>query len=279
MLLFKENYYYFVAGLQDVTIDTDRLVFDNNALQKELRDVLSKKDYLLYQKILLPIDNQNLLNILNKADISFNELGSFSKEELEANIREPYSLPEYMQKFINAFKENEPIYPSLSWENQLLSLFYDEVLQDKNEFIRNWYELDYNVKNILTGVLCKKHKMSLETQIIGNNDIAKTIKASQSSDLGLTGIVDYIEDIINIAQNSDAIEREKAIDVFKWNYLNEMIFFEYFTIDRILTFVIKTNMIERWLKIDTQYGNELFGMLQKELKSSFKLKELFTDNE
>jgi len=244
-----------------------------------LRDVLSKKDYLLYQKILLPIDNQNLLNILNKADISFNELGSFSKEELEANIREPYSLPEYMQKFINAFKENEPIYPSLSWENQLLSLFYDEVLQDKNEFIRNWYELDYNVKNILTGVLCKKHKMSLETQIIGNNDVAKTIKTSQSSDLGLTGIVDYIEDIINIAQNSNAIEREKAIDVFKWNYLNEMIFFEYFTIDRILTFVIKTNMIERWLKIDTQYGNELFGMLQKELKSSFKLKELFTDNE
>ena len=117
-----------------------------------------QKDYLLCQKILLPIDNQNLLNILNKADISFNELGSFSKEELEANIREPYSLSEYMQKFINAFKENEPIYPSLSWENQLLSLFYDEVLQDKNEFIRNWYELDYNVKNILTGVLCKNIK-------------------------------------------------------------------------------------------------------------------------
>ena len=52
MLLFKENYYYFVAGLQDVTIDTDRLVFDNNALQKELRDVLSKGLFVVSKNII-----------------------------------------------------------------------------------------------------------------------------------------------------------------------------------------------------------------------------------
>jgi hypothetical protein len=63
-----------------------------------------------------------------------------------------------------------------------------------------------------------------------------------------------MEDLLNIAKNDDIQEREKAIDQMKWNYLDDVTFFEYFTIDRILAFMIKLGMVERWLAIDREHG-------------------------
>ncbi len=265
----KRNYYCLVAGLQDIELDTQKLLFKHEDLKEYLRHEIHSDDFALVEKLYLPYDNSNLLNILLKDDKPFNEKGNFSLEIMEEQIKEPSFLPRYMVRFILAFKEKEPLYPELSPENELLTFFYDEMLGDDNQFIRWWYELIMNIRNILAGLNCKKYSLNPEHHIIGKNEVAQSIRKSHAKDLGLGNKLDYSEDILGIGRMDDLQERELAIDKFKWSYLDEFTFFEYFTIERVMAFVLKTYMVERWLSLDKEQGREMFKKLIEELQKSY----------
>ncbi len=271
----KRNYYCLVAGLQDIELDTHKLLLKQEDLKDYLSYELHKDDFALVEKLYLPYDNKNLLNVLKKSEEPFNEKGKFSLELIEEQIKEPTILPEYMIKFIKAFKEKEPFFPEMSSENELTYLFYNEMLKDDNDFIRWWHELQMNLRNILTGLNCRRYSLNPEHHIIGNNEIAESIRKSHAKDFGLSNKLDYAEEIISIGRIEDIHERELAIDKFCWNRLDEHIFFEYFTIERILAFVLKTFMVERWLSIDKEQGREMFKKLIEDLQKSYDLPETF----
>lgn len=274
----KRNYHYLVAGLQDITLDIHKLVQDQLALKEELRNELHPRDYVLVEKLFLPFDNENLLNLLLKNDKEFNEKGNYSRERLEENIKEPSDLPEYMMRFIAAYKNKDPFYPDMSPENELTTMFYDEVIPDeKNEFLRDWLQFELNVNNILVALNARKYKVPYENQIIGTGETAEAVRKSHARDFGLGNEIDYMEELTAISRKEDVKEREMAIDDLKWKYLDEAIFFHYFTIERILAFLIKLGMIERWLSIDKDHSNELFKKLLQELQDSYELPETFTE--
>jgi len=274
----KRNYHYLVAGLQDITLDINKLHADQLAFREELRTELHPDDYKLLEKLFLPFDNTNLLNLLEKNDKPFNEKGNFSKDRLEDNIKEPADLPDYMMQFITAFKNKEPLFEEMKPEDELNTLFYDYILKnEKNQFLHDWFQLELNIKNIMVALNARKYKVPYEKQIIGTGETAEMIRKSHARDFGLGGELDYMEDLTAIAKKDDVKEREQAIDELKWKYLDEETFFHYFTIEKILAFTIKLGMIERWLSIDKDHSNEMFKKLLKELQDSYELPEKFTE--
>ncbi len=273
----KRKYYCLVAGLQDITPDIQKLIYNQLSFRTELEAELHPGDYSLVRCLFLPHDNKNLLNVLEKSGNEHLEKGNFSRDELEEGIREPASLPVYMQRFMHAYREKTPLFPDLSPENELTTLFYDEMAGHRNDFIRNWFGFDLNIKNIATALLARKHGFSYENQIIGTGEISETIRRSHARDFGLGSELFYMEELSNIAKTDDPQEREWALDLMRWEYLDETIFFEYFTIERILAFVIKLGMVERWLSINKEQGGELFRKLLAELKASYSLPESFTE--
>lgn len=274
----KRNYYYLVAGLQDITLDIHKLLYGQLAFKEELRTEVHPNDFQLVKKLFLPYDNDNLLNLLQKKDKELHEKGNFSRERLEENIKEPSDLPGYMLRFITAFKNQDPLYPDMTPENELTTLFYDEIIEkEQNEFLRAWFQFELNAKNIMTALNARKYKVPYEHHIIGTGEIAETIRKSNARDFGLGNELDYVEELTAISRKEDIKDREQGIDELKWKYLDEETFFHYFTIEKILAFVIKLGMIERWLSIDKDHSNELFKKLLKELQSSYKLPETFTE--
>ncbi len=274
----KRNYYCLVAGLQNITLDIHKLTFNQKAFREELQTEVHPNDYRLVEKLFFPFDNINLLNLLQKRDKPFNEKGNFSKERLEENIKEPSDLPEYMMRFIVAFKNKEPVYPNMTLEDELTTLFFDQMLrEEKNGFLRSWFQFELNVKNIMSALNARKYKVDYEHKIIGTDEISEIIKKSHARDFGLGGELDYLDELVNISRKEDLREREKALDELKWNYLDEETFFEYFTIEKVLAFTIKLGMVERWLAIDKDHSNELFRKLLKELQASYELPETFTE--
>ena len=274
----KRNYYYLVAGLQDISLDIHKLLYDQEAFRGELKSGVHPDDYKLVELLFLPYDNANLLNLLMKKDKPLDERGNFSREHLEESIREPSELPEYMLRFIVAFRDKEPLFPDMSPENELTTLFFDAMIhEDQNPFLRKWFQFDLNVRNIMLALKARAYKVDYEHQVIGTGEFSETIRKSHARDFGLGGELDYLDDLINIARKEDVGEREKALDQLKWDFLEEETFFSYFTIEKILAFTIKLGMIERWLTIDKDHSNELFRKLLKELQSSYKLPEKFTE--
>jgi len=273
----KRNYYCLVAGLQDITIDIHKVLYTQVAFKKELKAELHPEDYGLVEQLFLPIDNKNLLNLLTKSGKPFNENGNFGLEILEENIKEPGDLPGYMVAFITAFKAKTPLLPEMSPENELTSLFFDHVCSSTNDFIRNWYTFELNMRNLVVALLSRKHDLPFENQIIGTGEVSQAIKKSHARDFGLSGELPYLEEVANLVRNDNIQEREKALDSIRWAYLDEVTFFEYFTIDKVLAYTLKLGLIDRWLAIDKDHGTELFKKLLAELKSSYKLPETFKD--
>ncbi|MDA3894218.1 MAG: DUF2764 family protein [Salinivirgaceae bacterium] len=278
--MFKRNYYYLISGLPDMIIDGAKPRELSLEFKKEIKEQLHISDYKLAQLFYLQYDNKNLLNKLLKQDKPFITLGNYTEEYLNEQIKEPTDIVEYMAHQINNFKAETHKNSDLNWENSLQALYYEYVLQVKNSFIKQWFKFDRDMKNILTAVNCKKYNYNIENQLIPvkhYNEIYDIMVMSEPKIDILTHAVPYADEIIQIAESEvDITDKEKAIDLIKWKYLDEYSFFNYFTIEKVLCHIIKLEIIERWIKLDSETGKTLFNKLIHDIKTSYEFSEEFS---
>lgn len=267
--MFKTNYFCLVAGLPDIIINETKSVVSSREFKIELSEQLEPADYKLAELLYLNYDNQNLLNLILEKNKPFNNIGKYTQEELEEQIKEPTYIIDYMKQFIINFKAEETKLSDLSWENKLQTLFFDFVLLTKNDFLKDWFRFDMDIKNILTAINCQQFDYEKEEHLISvkhKNEVYKNlIKDALKSD-SLSGEVIYAEKILQIVESDgNSSEKEKATDMIKWKFLDEFTFFKYFNIEKILAFIIKLNIVERWIKLDNETGEILFKKLINDL--------------
>ena len=63
-------------------------------------------------------------------------------------------------------------------------------------------------------------------------------------------------------------ERERNIDLLKWHWLDEQTFFNYFGIERVFAYLVKLEIIERWIALDPAEGGKIFRELIDGLKKT-----------
>ena len=88
---------------------------------------------------------------------------------------------------------------------------------------------------------------------------------------GLGGEVEWLEQLVKISETEELVEREKKIDRLRWNWMEDAIFFDYFTVERIFAFLLKLEMIERWISLDKERGNQLFRSIIESLKNEVQI--------
>ena len=277
--MLKRNYYYLVAGLPDILLEQKKFPFTLIELKQELKYHLHTNDYKLVEFLFLQFDNINFLNILQKKEAEFNPLGNFSESFFIDEIKEPEKLPEYMKKFLEAYREENPIYPNLSPENQLTWLYFDYMLEQKNKFLKEWFTTLRNINNIFAIYNSRKFGLDIENQMIGNYELTEAARKTTAKDFGLANEFPHIDEIIGIYENADILEQEISIDLLKWKYLNNLNTFNYFTIEPILAFVIEFMMVERWAKLDPEHSSVIFKKILNDLENSFQFSKDFNINE
>lgn len=284
------NYYYLVAGLPELIMDQDRKDFSVNALKQEVKEQVSSSDYRLVEFLHLPYDNDNFLNKLLNRGLEFNDLGSYEKfvfDELDENINQ---LPQYMQDFYYRFtgkqrsaddavdQDEQPkdIFEVEKLpEIRFLESFYNLALSQNNDFIRYWFSFNRDFNNVLTALNCRRLGVDPATQLVGNNWLTEVLVKSQAADFGLKREVDYIDRLIQATDITDVLERERKLDLIKWDMSVEFTTWDYFNINFILGFFVRAGIVHRWLKLDAKTGEELFKKLFDDLKSSYNLSEKF----
>lgn len=284
------NYYYLVAGLPELIMDQDRKDFSVNALKQEVKDHISSSDYRLVEFLHLPYDNDNFLNKLLNRGLEFNELGTYEKfvfDELDENI---HQLPHYMQDFYYRFtgkqrsaddavdRDEQPkdIFEVEKLpEIRFLESFYNLALNQNNAFIRYWFTFLRDFNNVLTALNCRRLGIDPATQLVGNNWLTEVLVKSQAPDFGLKREIDYIDRLIQVTDVDDVLERERKLDLIKWDMSVEFTTWDYFNINFILGFFVRAGIVHRWLKLDAKTGEELFKKLFDDLKSSYNLSDKF----
>jgi len=273
--MFTRNYYYLVAGLPDILLDEGKLKDGFADLRADIESNLHPDDVKLLKVLFLKFDNKNLLNLLTKSGEAFDLRGNFSPDFLEAEIKEPEKILPYLKNFITNFKSDNPSYPESGWENELETYFYEYLLSLKNQFLREWFSLELNFGNITTALNCRQHNLSYENEMIGSNFVVSSILRSNARDFGLTQDFPEIEPLLNAWESGNMLEREKAIDLMKWQWIDDQTFFEYFTIEKILGFMLHLEIVERWMLLDSKEGEKMVQDLLRKLVKSYELPDDF----
>lgn len=273
-----DNYYCLVAGLPEIRIDDNKLSFSLKEFRDELKEILSSNDFSYVELFFKKFDNRNLLSYLENPESALDDRGTLylnDFSEILQLVKEEESpvderITGYFNKFILAFLDEKPIFTEMSWEDQIASLYNDYALKCTNKFISKWFEFDLNITNIFTAINCRNYDINLEGAIVGNNEIAESIRSSNSKDFGISAIFPYLDEVLRIAEESNLFEREKKVDLLKWQWIEENAFFNYFSVEKVFAYMLQLEIIERWSKLSSEEGNRVFRGFVAKLQGSFE---------
>lgn len=274
----KQNYYYLIAGLPELSLDDNKL----NLSVRDFRDLyypeLTADDRTLLNLVYLNYDNANLLLLLKDKEAQLEEGGLYSREELLAIIEAARSeetldrnYPRYMYDFVVEIESEENATETMFPEDRLAQLYYAYAMSQGNEFVTRWFQFNLDLNNFLTAITARRYKLDVKNLIVGDNEVAKALRTSNSRDFGLTGVMDSFEDILRISEIENLVERERRLDVLKWEWMEEASFFDYFSVERLFSFLIKVQIIERWINLDPEAGGEMLRGMIQQLKDEVKI--------
>jgi hypothetical protein len=275
----KRNYYCLVAGLPDILIDGAKTGKGDLSLnfKAELSTHLHADDFDLAKLLYLSKDNENVQNLLFNQDKPFSVLGNYSETFLTEDINDSEIPVDYLVSLYRKFKREEF---SLENINTIQASYYSHVLKTKNNFLKQWFTFEKDMKNVLTAINCRKYDYNLEDQLISvdNSNNVYNILAKYAPKVELLGDeLAYADEIIQIAESEmDITAKEKAIDEIKWKFLDSCLEFNYFNVEIILAYILKLEMIERWAELDHEAGKALFSKMVHDLKGGYSFSEEFS---
>lgn len=283
-MLFKNQYYYFVAGLPDFTFDSMKLPFTMEEFRGMLNEVLKPNDRRLLDKYFLKHDNDNLFSLLKNKDATLEFIGKLSREDIidvvskvkqDLPVRKDLNAPPYFEEYIKRWlSEENPMESARQWEDLLTSLYMDFGREAKNSLMSGWFELNLNIGNMLTATYARKYKMEVAKYIVGNNKIAQLIRENAGSrDFGISQELEYFDTIQRISEEEDVYDRERKIDKFRWDWLEENTVFDYFNIEYIFAYLCKLQILERWVSLNAEEGERVFREIISNLKDKTTLPE------
>ncbi len=274
----KQQYYYIVSGLADITLESEKNVPDQREFITDLKEIIqSSEDRELLDCVLLHKDNRNLFLVLTGGDTSGSEEGVFTVDELREEVKTPDRIPGYMVRAAEEFRES-PDTPGNEFEDRINALFYEEMASHENLFIREWFSFERDLRNILSGLKIRKFRelglkedfIDPEAALVGDTEVSEAVKRSSSPDFSLSNSFDYIEELLSLNE-MNPLDKEWKIDLIKWKFLDEITLFSYFEIETILAFTIKLGMINRWQRLTEEKGEERLESIITGLESTFSI--------
>ncbi len=300
----KTNYYYLIAGLPELSLEDNKLHLTVREFREAYYPELADEDRRLLDLIYLAYDNANLLLLIKDKEAALETEGLYTKEQLlgiieaaRAQEAPDRNYPRYMYDFVQEASPNPSqggelgsamSESSLSSEegggrgcfpeDRLAQLYYAHAMNSGNAFVERWFRFNLDLNNFLTAITARRYKLDVKNLIVGNSEVAKALRTSNSRDFGLTGLMDSFEEIMRISEIENLVERERRLDVFKWEWMEEASFFDYFSVEKLFAFLIKVQIIERWMTLDAEAGGELLRSMIRQLKEEVKVPQEFTIN-
>lgn len=281
-MLFKNQYYNFVAGLPEISFDSMKLPFTVEEFRVILNEVMKAGDKKILNTFFLKYDNDNLLNLLKKKDAILQMTGQLSREEIMTvidKVKEDLPLPSrqlppYFGEFIRLWLGDEQHDERKMWDDLLSSLYMNYGMEVKNSLMARWFELNLNIGNILSAIYARKYGMDITKVVVGNNALAAIIREKANiRDFGISQELDYFELIQRISEEPDIYERERKIDKFRWDWLEENTVFDYFNFEYLFAYLNKLHILERWVSLNAEEGERVFRELIAGLKKGIEMPE------
>lgn len=273
--MFKRQYHCLIAGLADLDFDIRKNILEMSEFREELRTILHPSDYLTTTILFLPHDNKNLVAFLEGKTDNWDSLGNYSLQDMEEQkriiqsiLKENNILPPYMVEIMDEWLNTENGPDKADVERKLTEGYINMALESGNGFLEKWIRFDRDLNNIFILINSKTLGFDAVKFIAGNDPLALELKEVfiSGKDFRIPSEPQYVPTIFKIALENEFLEKERKSDIARWNFIDLETFFEYFTIDWILAYIIKLSIVIRWKQLDPETGQEMLKKLIQDME-------------
>ncbi len=277
--MFKRQYHYLIAGLADLAFDSGKGFSDMAEFREELKSILHPSDYFLVSVLFLPHDNKNLMAFLGDDTKTWDPLGNYSLQDIEEQkritesiLKENDILPSYMVTAIKNWFHPESVKDRAETEKILTEGYLKAALSSGSRFLENYTRFDRDLRNIFALINSKALGLDAVKFISGDDPFSSWLREVYKSgkDFQIPPEPEYIPVMFEIVMENEFLERERKSDIARWDFINEESFFEYFTIDWLLGYLIKLSIVIRWKQLDPEAGKTMLKKLVEEMETPVK---------
>jgi hypothetical protein len=196
--------------------------------------------------------------------------------ELKPGSDSPISLEKLLELLDEQLTANDKQLLALLQEhcedNEQAAELYERGLQSKNKFVRDWFAFNQDMNNILVASICRKHGFDVKKQIVGESEVAETLRTHASQkDFGLNEVMGDYQAFLALAQIDDLLTREKSMDALRFEWLNDRTQFDFFSTEQVLSYYLQAEMLHRWSILTIEEGEKVFRELVADMKKGVKL--------
>ena len=277
--MFSSSYYALVAGLREYSLDTETKGFDIEEILAEVEEALSTSDMKVVELLYAYYDCENLISRHNGSS-TYNSLGRLSSEEIDEELKAPSRLIAPLAKVVRTYasperEEAEDFDLSQPFAKALMNAYYRCCEASKSRLLREWSKCDRTIRNIVAATLARKQGVAIEAVVVGEDSVTESLLRSSAADFGLRAELPYVEAIVSaVADERNFIEKERKIDNIRWAELSELATFDYFDLNAVIAYLVRANMVARWVALDAKVGREMFDRLVAELDGKEMINKL-----
>ena len=148
----------------------------------------------------------------------------------------------------------------------------EQGLKANNRFVREWFTFNQDMNNVLVAQICRKHGFDIKQQIVGEGELAETLRThTTQKDFGLNEVDGDYQAILALAQIEDLMAREKAMDAIRFEWLQERTEFDFFSAEMVFAYYLEAVMLHRWSILTIEEGEKVFRELVADMKKGVKL--------
>ena len=274
--MFSTEYYCLVASLREWTLDSDTKGFDVREILDEILDELTANDRKAVELLYAYYDCENIIALRNNRN-RHNDLGNLSIEELKDVLenRNYAKLPECVAKVVKLYNEaddeerDEEVLLDDNFQRAIFDAYYKDLAASKASFLNKWGEFDRTLRNISAAVAAREAGRAIKDVTVGGGEIVAQLAQSSAADFGLRGELQYIDAVISaITEEQNIVEKERKIDAIRWAEAEDIAVYDYFTINYILSYLVKVNIVARWTLLSPEVGREMLNKLIASLDAS-----------
>ncbi len=258
--------YYFLASLLPA-LEIGHVPTLGFAELKQLLAInLTNVDLQKTQEFLRYVDLENMRRLFSNEPQD--PRGNLNAEELREAIAEQQfpngdPFPEYMVEYFDKYR-TEP--ERLEHFSELMSAYLQEESEKESGFISEYFAFERGLRIVLAGFRAKKMNKNVEA-VLQYEDAADPVVAqviAQKDAKSYEPPFEYKElKTIFDALGEDPLELNKAITAYRFSAIVEMMDAKHFSIDRILGYMARLILVERWLELDVEKGIEIIDTIER----------------
>ena len=271
--MFSTEYYYLVAGLREWTLESDTKGFNVREIVDEILAELTKRDREAVNLLYAYYDCENIIAYRAERE-RHNELGNLSREQIAEMFAEHnYSLlSTNVAKVVNYFnpaddeERDDDNVINDTFEHALFEAYYRDLAESKCSFLKAWGEFDRNLRNISAALAAREAGRSVADVVVGDGEVVEQLKSSSAADFGLRGELQYIDAVISaVSDEKNIVEKERKVDKVREEQAWDIASFDFFNINFILSYLVRVNIIARWMLLFPDAGREMLNRLMRDL--------------